>query len=139
MKNIVFTSLIIISGCKSLNIVEEPPDDNFVRHEDSKFYISNSDENIDMLYNSCEEKSKRMTKTENVISKGTGGVVLLSGITFIASGFASAVAAVPAALGMMAVGGTTISAANISNEYRGNIKIQNCLEEFGYKVILINE
>ena len=84
--------LSILASCTTLNSIDELPNNEYENIDESRFYVSNPNENLETTYNQCLEKSKRQIKIENIATRGAGGTIALTGIGVIASGLAAAFA-----------------------------------------------
>ena len=129
--------LSILASCTTLNSIDELPNNEYENIDESRFYVSNPNENLETTYKQCLEKSNRQIKIENIATRGAGGTIALSGIGAIASGLAAAAAAVPVSVGLIVVGASTIATGEVSKEYRGDAKVQKCLEQKGYDIVFL--
>ena len=128
--------ILISSACTSLDPLRN--DSAELSKDDSpSFIVSNSDENLDQNYQNCLVKANEETQLVNGTSKGVGGTVLVSGAAAIGTGLAGAVSAVPVAVALVVAGASTMKAGDTYKQYKGAKVVQDCLEEKGYKIILI--
>ncbi len=136
MKRIFPVFIIVLASCTSLNPLKqdlaESPD-----YDGPSFIVSNSDENLDKIYQECLVKAEKITGPIDLAAKGAGGTVLLSGAAAIGTGLAGAVSAVPIAVGLVVAGASTMYAGEGYKKYKGTIEVQNCLEESGYKIVVL--
>ena len=128
--------ILILSACASLDPLRNDSAE-LSKDDGPSFIISNSDENLDENYQNCLVKANEDTQLVNVASKGVGGTVLVSGAAAIGTGLAGAVSAVPVAVALVVAGASTMKAGDTYKQYKGATVVQDCLEEKGYKVILI--
>lgn len=128
--------ILILSACTSLDPLRNDSAESS-KDDSPSFIVSNSDENLDQNYQDCLGKANEETQLVNGASKGVGGTVLVSGAAAIGTGLAGAVSAVPVAVALVVAGASTMKAGDTYKKYKGATVVQDCLEEKGYKVVLI--
>ena len=130
MKRILPFFILVLASCTSLNPLKQDSAD-LTDYDGPSFIVSNSDENLDEKYQECLLQAKKTTRPLDIVSKGVGGTVLLSGAAAIGTGLAGAVSAVPIAVGLVVAGASTMYAGEVYKKYRGTIEVQECLLESG--------
>ena len=137
LRLIFYTAITLtFSACSTLDPLKN--DSAKLTEDDGpSFIVSNSDENLDENYQNCLVKANEDTQLVDGASKGVGGTVLVSGAAAIGTGLAGAVSAVPVAVALVVAGASTMKAGDTYKQYKGEAVVQDCLEEKGYKVVLI--
>tara|TARA_B100001094_G_scaffold76852_1_gene73202 strand:+ start:1604 stop:2038 length:435 start_codon:yes stop_codon:yes gene_type:complete len=133
---ILLAGAVILSSCASLNFSKQDSND-IANYDGTSFIVSNFDENLDETYQVCVTKVQEIIESGNIASKGVGGTVLVSGAVAIGTGLAGAVSAVPIAVGLVVVGASTMRTGEVYKQYKGEIEVQNCLEESGYEIVVL--
>mgnify|MGYP001164898376 CR=1 FL=1 len=136
MKRILPIFILVLASCTSLNPLKQDSAES-VDYDGLSFIVSNSDENLDEIYQSCLTDAKKATRPLDLASKGVGGTVLLSGAAAIGTGLAGAVSAVPIAVGLVVAGASTMYAGEVYKKYKGTAEVQSCLELSGYKIVIL--
>jgi len=136
VKRILPVFIIVLASCTTLNPLKQDSAES-IKHDEPSFIVSNFDENLDEIYQGCLKEAKKATRPLDLTTKGVGGTVLLSGAAAIGTGLAGAVSAVPIAVGLVVAGASTMYAGEVYKKYKGTAEVQRCLENSGYKVVIL--